>query len=398
MRLPLPSRAGALTAGYFATVFLAIGAHLPFWPVWLAEWGLSGAEIGAYSAAAVAARILTGLCIPMLAEWIDQRRLTLAILALITALLMLAHLEVADRTLLLLLTIGVSVSISGVLPLADALGNAAAVNGGFGYARARAFGSFAFVFANLALGALVMRFGVDAALWWIVAAMLGSVPLALHHPGGGKAGRANRLRWEMVRALAADRVFLVFAVTVAALQASHGIFFALGSVHWRELGIGEGTIGLLWAGAVMAETVLMLVAGPWLVARLGPVGALALAGGAGVLRWGLMGFDPAVWALWPLQGLHALTFAAGHIGMMAFFQAAVPVQLWATGIGFVVQLLGNSVMAAVMAVGGAAYPEFGGATYGVAALLAAAGLGLAAVLARLWDGGPIRLPAAPAPA
>src|SRR3546814_6858792 len=31
---------------YYATIFVAIGAHLPFWPLWLEARGLTAAEIG----------------------------------------------------------------------------------------------------------------------------------------------------------------------------------------------------------------------------------------------------------------------------------------------------------------------------------------------------------------
>ena len=31
---------------YYALLFVAVGIHLPFWPIWLADRGLSAAEIG----------------------------------------------------------------------------------------------------------------------------------------------------------------------------------------------------------------------------------------------------------------------------------------------------------------------------------------------------------------
>ena len=36
------------TSAYYGFLFLALGAHLPFWPLWLSDWGLSAAEIGLY--------------------------------------------------------------------------------------------------------------------------------------------------------------------------------------------------------------------------------------------------------------------------------------------------------------------------------------------------------------
>ncbi len=118
-------------------------------------------------------------------------------------------------------------------------------------------------------------------------------------------------------------VFAVFVAAVAFTQSSHAVFFALGSVHRTRLGLSEATIGGLWAGSVGAEVGFMVLLGSWAVRRLGPVRAIALSGAAGVLRWGAMSFDPAVWALWPLQALHAATFGLGHLGAMAFIAEAV---------------------------------------------------------------------------
>ena len=43
-----------------------------------------------------------------------------------------------------------------------------------------------------------------------------------------------------------------------------------------------------------------------------------------MVRWGAMMADPTGWLLWPLQALHALTFAVGHLGAIAFIARAVP--------------------------------------------------------------------------
>ena len=51
------TQAALLTAAYYGVMFAALGAHLPYWPVWLEHWGLTTAEIGWYLGAATVARI-----------------------------------------------------------------------------------------------------------------------------------------------------------------------------------------------------------------------------------------------------------------------------------------------------------------------------------------------------
>lgn len=116
---------------------------------------------------------------------------------------------------------------------------------------------------------------------------------------------------------------------------------------------------------------------------------MALSAAVGVLRWGAMMFDPVGWALWPLQGLHALTFGAGHLGAMAFISEAVPARFGAAAQGAVGSMAVGLLMALGMAGGAALYPALGGATYGIGAVMSAAGLGLSLLLIRRWRGGPV---------
>ena len=72
------------------------------------------------------------------------------------------------------------------------------------------------------------------------------------------------------------------------------------------------------------------VIGPPLVARLGPASTIALAAGAGVVRWVAMGSTTSILALALVQPLHGLTFAALHLACMRLITAIAPSPLAAT--------------------------------------------------------------------
>ena len=103
-----------------------------------------------------------------------------------------------------------------------------------------------------------------------------------------------------------------------------------------------------------------------------------------------MMFDPVGWTLWPLQGLHAATFAAGHLGAMAFISDAVPARYGAAAQGAMGSMAVGLLLALGMAAASAVYPSLGGATYGIGAAFAAVGLGLSLLLARRWRGGTLQ--------
>ena len=380
------SRPVMLTGGTYIVFFMGTGVQTPFWPLWLADWGLAPEEVGLYTALGIAVRVVAGMAVPALADRLDRRRQILAACAAVTLVLYLLHLGIVTRPLLLAATIAVGAGMAGMGPLVEALGVSASRAWSFAYSPVRGVGSAGYLAANLVGGALIAATGSWIALWWMVACMALIVPLALVHPGGGAAGGQPPRLGEIGR-LVMNPTFAVFMGAYAFSQSSHAMLYALASVHWRVLGLGEQTIGALWAGSVAAEILFMLLIGTWVVDRLGPVGAIALSAGAGVLRWTVMMGDPTGFWLWPVQGLHALTFGAGHLGAIAFISRAVPERYNAAAQGAGGAMAMGGIMAAQTALAAWAYPVLGGRTYGLGTLSALVGLGFCVWLARRWRGG-----------
>jgi len=389
--------AEALTTGaFYGAFFLFLGAHLPFWPIWFAEWGLSAREIGQFASVAIIARVAGGVIAPAIADRLGAGRVMLGAACLAAALLFAAHALIESRAVLLLATLATAAAVSGAIPIGDALAVSATRRFGFDYARARAAGSVAFILANLVVGWLVARMGVGVVLWWVAFWLAAAGVLGWIHPGGGRS-KAERERASLREAAMLFRspVFLAVAAASALTQASHGVYYAYGSVHWRAQGYSEDVIGALWAFAVIVEVGLMVLFGGRLVRRIGPIGAMALGAAAGLLRWPLMALDPPMAMLWPVQALHALTFAAAYLGMIAFIAAATPTRLGATAQGLIGAGAGGVVMAAITFAAAEAYVRWGGGAYLIGAASCALGLTAALWARARWDGGEV--PIAPAP-
>jgi PPP family 3-phenylpropionic acid transporter len=134
------------------------------------------------------------------------------------------------------------------------------------------------------------------------------------------------------------------------------------------------------------EVVLMIFAGPWLIRRLGAAGAIGLSGAVGVVRWAAMTADPGLFALWFWQGSHAITFAAAHLGAMAFLGAAAPPKLASTAQGVFGAVAGGVLTAGAMGLAALVYPQAGAGAYWIGAAMSAIGLGFSLWLARRWRG------------
>ncbi len=164
----------------------------------------------------------------------------------------------------------------------------------------------------------------------------------------------------------------------ASIQASHAVYYGFSTLDWRAAGLDGTTIGALWALGVVAEIALFALSGR-LPAWISPTVLLAIGGAGATLRWGAMAFDPPVWLLPALQGLHGLSFGATHLGSVSFLAARAPPGAAATAQGALAVVLGL-VMAAAMAASGVLYATFGTRAYRAMALLAAAG-GVIALIA-----------------
>jgi PPP family 3-phenylpropionic acid transporter len=172
-------------------------------------------------------------------------------------------------------------------------------------------------------------------------------------------------------ALASPR-FLVFLGAATLLQGSHAVFYAFSVLHWQSLGIGSRTISLLWNEGVVAEILLFYWGAP-LLRRTGPLDLMVLAGGAGLLRWTVTAFATSVPILAVVQLLHALTFAAAHLGAMHHLARTIPAEQGATAQAIYGAVVGGIGLGFLVLLAGALYGAGGGLAYLAMAGLAAAG-------------------------
>jgi PPP family 3-phenylpropionic acid transporter len=136
----------------------------------------------------------------------------------------------------------------------------------------------------------------------------------------------------------------------------------------------------LWAFGVVVEIALMWLFEPWRRRiGIGPWSLLVVGCAAAVLRWSAMAFAPSLWLLWPLQALHALTFAATFLAGVQLVDRLTPPEAHT-----VAQTLSSVLSAGVLiglatAASGPLYDRFGAGGYWAMAALSAVGL-LAALL------------------
>ena len=193
---------------------------------------------------------------------------------------------------------------------------------------------------------------------------------------------AGRERFRGLGRLAADPGFMIAIFAVGCVQAAHAFYYGFSAIAWKAQGIPENMTGLLWAFSVVVEIAFMWWAEPWRRAKgIGPWTVLGLGSAAAMVRWTALAFAPPLWMLWPLQTLHALTFAATYLAGVQLVE-----QLSPPGSQTAAQTL-SSVLSAGVLIGlatlaaGPLYDAWGVGGYLAMTGLAAMG-GLAALTAR----------------
>jgi PPP family 3-phenylpropionic acid transporter len=370
-----------------SSLFLALGVTLPYLPRWLEdERGLSGIEIGAIASAAPIARIIVG---PMLATWADgfaDRRAPIALFALGGVIFYALFFSARGFAALFILGFVAASLMQAASPLVESATLRASASGRIPFGIARGIGSATFIFANVAGGALIARYGVGIAPAWVVASLAAAAlagwfavkpdpaPAAAAHLGfRGRLGVGFRLLM--------TPPFARILLSAGLIQAGHGFYYGFSVLAWGAQGIGPATIGLLWGFGVAIE-VLFLAGLPQIEKRLSPEALLIAGGGAGIVRWSLLALAPPTFLLWPIQGLHALTFAATHVGTLRLVMRTAPEEVVGLAQTLYAALAAGVLLGLATLASGYLYDRFGAGGYGAMAVLAGLGVLIAVPLMR----------------
>jgi len=201
------------------------------------------------------------------------------------------------------------------------------------------------------------------------------IPLPPHREADAGPARRGGSLWRMP-------AFVLIVTAYGCVQASHAVYYGFSTLDWSAKGIGDATIGVLWAIGVLVEIGLFAVSG-FVMRYVSPPALIVIGGLGGLLRWALMAFDPPFAALPFLQMLHALTFCATHLGAMTFIAHAVPPGRAATAQGDL-SAAQSAIFAVAMSGSGFLFNRYGDFAYLAMASLAAAGAAIAFCACLTW--------------
>ena len=116
--------------------------------------------------------------------------------------------------------------------------------------------------------------------------------------------------------------------------------------------------------------------------RVGPERLLILGGIGAVVRWTAFAFSPPVWLLFPLQGLHALSFTSTFIASLQLVERLSPPESASAAQSLNAALYSGVLIGAATIVSGPLFDHFGPLGYLAMSVIAATGLAGAVHLRR----------------
>jgi PPP family 3-phenylpropionic acid transporter len=374
----------------FGATSAVIGVHMPFLPVWFDWIGLSAYQIALLGAAPVFVRILT---IPVAGYFADRwgRAPEMVLWMSLAAILgFLALTQMRGFGFVLAAVVFQAFVWSPVFPLSETVAMGIIKRTGLDYGRMRLWGSVTFIVTNCAGGWAIERVGAQSVVWFLVALVALTAVAAFvllrvvrgdDDTGAPVVHAARRISPADVASLVARRDFRLFLLSTGAVQSSHAVLYVFGILHWRAHGISAEWASVLWTISILFEIALFA----WsrqVLQRFDPVKMIAIGCAAGVVRWGVMGLDPGLLLLVPLQMAHALTFASSHIGAIHYLTRTVPEHQMGTAQALYSAFTGGIATGVAMLAIGPLYANFGGRAYWAMAVVSIAGLAASLAIGR----------------
>lgn len=363
-----PRRFAGRLALFYGASFGTMGAHLPFFTVWLKAVGIDASWIGIISAVPAVTRFTT---LPVVTGSAERRYSLRGALIATTLLTALCFSITGTQHLAFAVFIAYAATCcvwTPVLPLTDAYALRGVARYGLNYGPLRLWGSAAFVVGALACGLLVDIIAARNLIWVIaaVAALSAAVSLGLkplEQPKSAKAAVHG------AKALLRDRGFLAIILTSALVQGSHASYYTFASINWQASGLGGLTIAGLWVLGVLAEIVVFALSPRFTLspALLVVIGALSA-----VARWLIYAQEPPLAVLSVVQLAHGLTYGLTQVGTMNLLVRRVPVHLMARGQGYLAACSGIVSGSASIA-SGVVYGRYGQGVYYVMVAMALSG-------------------------
>jgi PPP family 3-phenylpropionic acid transporter len=296
-----------LCAFYFL-YYVAVGAFVPYWPLYLQSLGYSPAQIGVAFAALGLVRLGMPVCWGWLMDRSGRRTRWISAAMLVSCVFFSMIPASTSFGAMVALHVAYAIFWNAALPAFDVVTLSQIARSGGDYSRVRLWGSVGFVVSVAALGPLLDLTGVGPVPWIVGAGMIAMGMLAAFIPDAGEVHPHHPSAQGFLQ-VARRPAVIALLLACCLSQMSFAPFYGYFSLYLQAQHYDRATIGALWALGVLAEVFVFIYAGR-LIGRYGARGVLLAALASTILRWLLLAaFVRSMPMLIVSQLLHLSSFA-----------------------------------------------------------------------------------------
>ena len=305
-------------SGFYFLYFAALGGFIPYWSLYLKDFGFNPIEIGELSALLVGTKIIG----PILWGWIaDHTGKSIGIIrlaAFFSTVIFAGFLWAHDYVGFALITIGFSFFWNAMLPQFEAVTLTHLRNAAHRYSRIRLWGSIGFIIAVLSIGTILEHYPVTLLPLIIATLLLLNAGITFVTPEA-KSISLDVAVHGILKIIKMPEVLAFMAVNIL-LQMAHAPYYVFYSIYLKHAQYSSMVTGLLWALGVLAEIVLFIYMRNLLkYCSLRAILLLSLA--LATARWLMIGWGSEyLWVLIVAQLFHAATFGGTHVVAMYLLQ------------------------------------------------------------------------------
>lgn len=301
---------------------------ISYLPLYLADRGLTGAEIGVVLAVGPLAQIISQ---PFWGYMSDKyKTVKRFMLICIFGLIIFSSIFLSVTQFYLLIFFGFFFYFfsTPIGALGDSLAQRRADDVGVSFGTIRTWGSVGFATSSLAIGLVLTIYGVQYMIWPYLAFAL--IALFVTFKIKDVKVEQDPVSFKDAARLLKYKPFMFFLFFMMFLTISHRANDSYIGLYVEQLGGSNFIVGVAWFVGVISEAIIFATAGKWF-RKYHTLIFVILAGVIYTVRWFLYAAVDHYWMIVALQVLHGVTFGVLYLSAMDYVTRLIPRILQSTG-------------------------------------------------------------------
>lgn len=309
-------------SSFYFFFFIALGAFLPYWSLYLKSLGFSSIEIGELMAVVMGSKLISPYLIGWLSDHLQKRLIVIQISLLFSIIAFTGVLPYQSYWWLMGVMAVFGFFWNACLPLFESLTLSYLEGDTHRYSRIRLWGSVGFISIVVALPLVIDEKRISLLPMIILGLLIvnGLTTFFLKDNVNDHRHDFNINFGKIIR----DPIVMAFLIVCALQTLSHGAYYTFFSIYLEDHGYSRKLTGIMWALGVLAEVILFMVVHKALTG-IGVCKLLVISLFLTVLRWILL----ALWVdslslLILIQLFHAASFGLFHATAIALTNQLFP--------------------------------------------------------------------------